>query len=149
MGYVDKILVEDEIIYFRAKKAWILLIFIIIFMIFGSWISSNIDTYSLVITIVFFIFLIFRVILAFISTEFALTNRRIIGKRGFILRNTFEINLKQLESISISQPLIGRIFGFGNITIVGIGGTKEEFKAIMNPYELQKQFNSLVSKISK
>ena len=149
MGYVDKILIEDEIIHFRAKKAWMALILIIIFMIFMVWLVSKIDTFSFVITLVLLMLLIFRVILAFISTELVLTNRRIIGKRGFILRNAIEFNLNQLESISISQPLLGRIIGFGNITIVGIGGTKEVFKAIMNPYELQKQFNNLVSKTSK
>ena len=113
------------------------------------WFVSKIDTFSFVITLVFFILLIFRVILAFISTELVLTNRRIIGKREFILRNAIEFNLNQLESISISQPLLGRIFGFGNITIVGIGGTKEVFKAIMNPMELRKQVNSQISKLSK
>ena len=165
MGYIENNIIEDETIIYKAKKAWIMLYIVLSFMIFCTFLFSRFYSFlnsveyrwileffnlSIIAVIIFFYsYIIFRLILPFITFEFALTNRRFIGKRGFILRKTIEINLTQLESISVSQPIIGRLFRFGNITIVGTGGTKEEFKAILNPYELQKEFNNLASKSSK
>lgn len=148
MGYVDKILIQNEVVHFRAKKAWLALTFTALLMTLFLIIYKLTSTVGFVLLLFFFLFLIFKAIIAFVSAELAVTNKRIIGKKGVILRNTMEMRLKQIESISVSQPLIGRIFGYGTIKIVGTGGTKEEFKAIMNPYELQRQYNNLISKIS-
>ncbi len=87
--------------------------------------------------------------LVILTTEFALTNRRIIAKKGIIRQHSMEILLDKVESITISQPLDGRIFGFGTVTVIGSGGTQELFKSISNPMELRKQVNSQISKLSK
>ncbi|MBY0429010.1 MAG: PH domain-containing protein, partial [Alphaproteobacteria bacterium] len=39
--------------------------------------------------------------LRFISTELAITNRRVIAKTGFISRNTFEVMLNRVEGANI------------------------------------------------
>jgi len=149
MGYIEKNLIDDEAVIYEAETAWTALILPIIAMIFLIWASSKVHTLLVVFTIFSFIYLIIRAKIRIMTTEFALTNRRIITKKGFINRNTMEIHLKQLESISVSQPLDGRIFRFGTVTVVGTGGTREEFKSISNPFELQKQVNNQTSKSSK
>ncbi len=53
--------------------------------------------------------------------EQGLTNKRVISKRGIISRNTAEMRLSAIESISIRQGIIGRIFGFGQVVITGRG----------------------------
>ena len=149
MGYIEKNLIDDEAVIYRAKMAFAYLILPIILMILLIWLSSKIHTIAIVFSVLYCGYLLARAILIIITTEFALTNRRIIAKKGFINRNTMEIHLKQLESISVSQRLDGRIFRFGTVTVVGTGGTREKFKSISNPFELQKQVNNQVSKLSK
>ena len=149
MGYIEKNLIDDETIIYRAKIAWAVLFIPLLLTIVLIRIISNMHTIIVVITVAYCIYLITRSILTIITTEFALTNRRIIAKKGFIKRNTMEIHLKQLESMSVSQPLNGRFFGFGTVTVVGTGGTREQFKSILNPFVLQKQVNRQVSKLSK
>ena len=56
------------------------------------------------------------------------TNRRIIIKTGFIARNTFEMNLSKIESVNVDQSFMGRILGYGSMTIIGTGGTREAFQ---------------------
>ena len=149
MGYVERSLLEGEVIIYRAKISWAAffrLIFPIIIMI---WLSSTISDFFVLLTVVFVIFMIIRILLAIITTEFALTDRRIIAKRGIIQRHSMEILLSKVESIAISQPLDGRIFGFGTVTVIGSGGTKEFFKSISNPLELKKQINNQISRLSK
>lgn len=72
--------------------------------------------------------------------EFAITNKRVIIKAGFITRKTIELNLSKIECVNVDQSLLGRIFGYGNIQIIGTGGTKETFVDIKNPLKFRKIF---------
>ena len=56
-----------------------------------------------VIGIVFIVFAILNVM----TTELALTNKRVIAKFGFIRRQTIEININRIESISVNQGFWG------------------------------------------
>lgn len=53
---------------------------------------------------------------------------------------TFELNLSKIESVNVDQTIMGRIFGYGSITIIGTGGTKESFPNIQKPLKFRKQF---------
>ena len=45
----------------------------------------------------------------YLTTEFALTDRRIIAKTGLVRRVSLELLLQKVESIGVSQPLMGRL----------------------------------------
>ncbi|MDO9301807.1 MAG: PH domain-containing protein, partial [Anaerolineales bacterium] len=79
-----------------------------------------------------------------LTTEFAITNKRIIAKRGYIHQNTLEMLLPKVESINVYQNIMGRIFDFGTVTIIGTGGTKESFKAIIAPVTVKKKINQII-----
>ncbi len=67
------------------------------------------------------------------TSEFAVTNRRVIIKVGLVSRRTVELNLEKVESIGVEQTILGRILGYGTIVVVGTGGTKEPFLRIADP----------------
>jgi hypothetical protein len=50
---------------------------------------------------------------------------------------------EKIESVNVDQTVLGRIFGFGSITIIGIGGTREVFVNIRKPLEFRKRFQEL------
>ncbi len=54
-------------------------------------------------------------------TEFAITDRRVISKRGFIMRNTAEMNMDKVESVKVEQSVLGRLLDYGTVTVVGTG----------------------------
>ena len=71
------------------------------------------------------------------TTEMAVTDRRIIYKRGFIRRHTIEMHLDKVESVDVDQSILGRIFGFGDILIRGVGVGIEPLKNIGSPIEFR------------
>src|SRR5450631_496505 len=71
------------------------------------------------------------------TTEIAVTDRRIILKRGFIRRATLEMNLQKVESVDVDQTLLGRLFDFGSVTIRGTGSTFETLSMIDSPLKLR------------
>jgi len=56
-----------------------------------------------------------------VTTEIAVTNTRLIYKRGLIARSVGEMNIDRIESISVHQSFWGRIFNFGQLLIRGMG----------------------------
>ena len=72
------------------------------------------------------------------SSEFAVTNRRVMIKVGLVRRRTLELNLSKVESIEVEQTFWGRLFGYGEIEVIGTGGTRERFAQISAPLEFRK-----------
>jgi uncharacterized membrane protein YdbT with pleckstrin-like domain len=71
------------------------------------------------------------------TTEIAVTDRRVILKRGLIRRHTVEMNMQKVESVDVDQTLIGRLFDYGNVTIRGTGSSFEKLSMIDAPLKLR------------
>ena len=67
------------------------------------------------------------------TTETDVTNLRVVHKTGFISRKTFEMSLDKVESVDVTQSVWGRLFDFGNVTIMGVGEGKETIRTIASP----------------
>ena len=72
------------------------------------------------------------------TSEFAVTNKRVIMKVGLIRRTSVEIVLNKIESIKVDQGIAGRIFDYGSIAIVGTGGTHDPFHRIAAPLQFRR-----------
>jgi len=79
------------------------------------------------------------------TSEFAVTNKRIVIKLGLISRRTIEMNLSKVESVIVDQSILGRLLGYGTIIVVGSGGTKEPFHCITDPMTFRRKFQEAVS----
>ena len=68
-----------------------------------------------------------------LTTETDVTNRRVVHKTGFINRHTFEIALDKIESVDVEQSIAGRIFNYGDVTIMGVGEGRQTISTIASP----------------
>jgi len=80
------------------------------------------------------------VYLQYISTELAFTNKRVIAKFGFISRQTVELNIQKVESLQVTQGILGRIFNFGTIVISGAGNPQAPIPGISDPMAFRRSF---------
>jgi uncharacterized membrane protein YdbT with pleckstrin-like domain len=79
------------------------------------------------------------------TTELVITNRRIIAKVGLVSRHTIEINLSKVESISVSQSILGRLLNYGDLEIVGTGGTREPILYISEPLMFRRKYDEILN----
>lgn len=144
MSYVDSQLVPGEVVKYRAHLHKIM--FFWVYVLCGLTLVSvvlwmaNPDLWplALIAGVVTAVSVIWARI-EYSSSEFAVTDRRVIVKVGFIQRRTVETLLTKVEGIGVDQGLWGRLLGFGTITVTGTGGTDEAFHRIAAPLELRKQ----------
>ncbi len=70
-------------------------------------------------------------------TEIAVTNRRVIYKTGLVRRQTNEMNMDKVESVQVDQSILGRMFDYGNVKILGTGEGFETLRTIASPLKLR------------
>lgn len=99
----------------------------------------------------FFIFAVAAIIafawaqVIYSTSEFAVTNKRVVIKVGWLNRRTVETMLSKVEGIGVDQSILGRLLNYGSIVVTGTGGTQERFKNISDPFEFRRQVQAQVS----
>lgn len=151
MGYVGKHLLEGEKVVYRARLHRIIFLPPLVLAVLGLVVAVLVNIYLKnreAAGIVGAAFLIVAILVAFpryiryATSEFAVTNKRVIVKVGLIYRDTLELVLAKVETIGVDQTVLGRIFNYGTITVTGTGGTKEPFRDIARPIEFREQVQS-------
>ena len=118
--YVNNHLIRDEHVEYETDFHWI--IFISLGALFTLFLKPIIEKWT---------------------SEFAITNKRVVIKTGLISRKTIEMNLQKIESVNVDQSILGRILGYGDLHLIGTGGTRETFRKIRKPIVFRKRFQEL------
>lgn len=132
MNFIKQTITENEVILKEIKLHWM--------------IKANIFLCLLLFFLIIPIFFAISLFVKLISTEQAITSKRIIVKTGLISRKTEEMILSKIETVEIEQTIMGRIFGFGTVRITGIGNSILLFKNIDNPLEIKKVIEEIIYK---
>lgn len=126
MGYVESNLLPGESVQYSAKLHW----------------AMYMPHVALMVVAVGFLTILIPIIRQF-TTEMVATDKRVIAKEGFISRRTLEMNLHKIETIGVDQSIFGRMLGYGTVSVVGTGGTKEAFNWVANPLGFRKAVQGL------
>jgi len=143
MSYVESNLLSGERIVHSAKIHWFIYVpggFLAVLAIY-FWATGHEDG-TIMIGIFAFPFAIVLLIKAWIeqvTTELAVTSKRVVAKVGLIRRNTIELNHSKVESFNVDQSILGRIFGFGTIVVNGTGGGKTPIPNIDSPLQFRRE----------
>ena len=97
------------------------------------------DVFSGVIaSIVAFIGYLPIALIAYFGSEFGVSGKRVISKKGIISRNASEMNLSSIESVNVDQSIVGRMLNYGSLKISGRGTTTVDFDGIDDPIKVRK-----------
>ena len=89
-------------------------------------------------TAVFGIYLLISAFIKRHTTELVITDKRVISKKGWIVRKSSEIHRSKVEGVEVNQGLIGRIMGYGTVVVRGTGVGLAPMKDIDDPLELRR-----------
>ena len=131
-SYLEKALTSGEVVKYRASLSAVPYYFNLVALVLApgtlgavfliSWAWYSIDN---------------------ANTDLVITNKRVIAKFGIFRRKTLEMNLAKIESIAVLQGVIGRLFNYGAIIVIGTGGTKEIIPRISKPLEFRREYSEL------
>jgi hypothetical protein len=148
MGYIEKNLMNGENVLYSARLHWIVFLWPVIWFVVSLACFSHSTEAAVFAGRLFALLAILKGIESFITfstSEFGVTNQRVIAKVGFIRRNSIEIFLAKLEAIQVNQSIPGRLLGYGSITVSGTGGTRDAFHNISDPLALKRKIQEQIS----
>ncbi len=76
------------------------------------------------------------------TTELAVTDRRVIYKTGIFQRHSMEMNRSKVETIGVNQSILGRILGYGTVSVRGTGGSFEPIPFIGDPLSFRSHITA-------
>lgn len=144
MSYIDSNLLIDEKVLYRAKRHWMIFKWPAIWLalsLFGFSFSSGFGTLLLV----FGVAVSVEKLLNYLNSEFALTNKRLIMKMGFIKRQSVDVLLTKVQGLHVKQGVFGNMFNYGTVTVTGIGGSPDGFNKVSDPVEFRKKVQEQIS----
>ena len=146
MSYLREVLQPGETVRFHTNVHWFVYLKAIaaflIALVFLIWFALS-DPSSPVLLVVALVFALIGAVLFVpawlrrLGTEVVVTDRRVIYKTGLIRRRSIEINMDKVESVDVDQSILGRLFGYGSITIHGTGESIEPLWGIAHPIEFR------------
>ena len=147
MSYVERVLQPGEQVRHISSIHWIVywpgvavaIVAIVIFWFSESRLLPKVWQYSAYALAIVAAVLIVKEMYEWMITEIAVTNRRIIYKKGLVRLHTNEMNMDKVESVQVSQSVFGRMFDFGTVKILGTG---EGFEALQNSGLSQSPFET-------
>ena len=147
MGFAGKHLLPDERVVYCARPHWVifarpialLVVSLVALIAFDR--SAQLRPYwpAAAAPGVLALLLALAPLIRYITSEYLVTNHRVLISVGLIQRQSLETLLSKVETIGVSQNLTGRMLGFGTITVIGTGGTREAFSTLADPFEFRRQ----------
>ena len=133
MSYIEGQLITGEKIVYQGKTS-----------LLASWFLILLG----VVTIPFFIGFLFLLVVfvRYFTTELAFTNKRVIAKFGLISRRTVELKLNKIESVQVTQGVIGRILNYGTLIIGGAGNPQAPIPGISNQWLSKNLYKNILTR---
>jgi uncharacterized membrane protein YdbT with pleckstrin-like domain len=165
MSYIEATLVPGESVVYQTRLHWIvmlrhILLALLLFAVSAALLaylhhrpqlgntSEHVTEGAAVALLVFGLVAIVMGAVRRNATEMAVTSRRVVVKQGLMNRKTIEMLLNKIETIEVSEPVVGRMLGYGSITIIGTGGTSEPFHKIAHPLQFRSEVQQQLEKLS-
>lgn len=125
MDYIEKSLAPNEQIVVRGswpKIYWI-----------GAWAALIFLGIA-----IFGIFIFLRAWAIMSTTRFAVTDQRVVLKRGWLNTKTAELAVESVEGVHLTQSLWGKLFGYGHIVVTGTGDARIVFPPMAHPVAFRR-----------
>jgi uncharacterized membrane protein YdbT with pleckstrin-like domain len=125
MSYVASVLIPGETIEYESRISWVGYIPGIVLLI--------IPPLGVVLLLLQWI--------RRVTTETAITNRRLIFKTGFVSRTAIDVERGRIETVALKQSVFGRILNYGTVTVHGTGIGEIVLSGMDEPVELRRRLS--------
>ena len=154
MSYVQRVLQPGEQVRRISSIHWIVYwpgVVVALLAVVAYWLSETrllpeIWRYTAYALALVAVVLLIKQWLQLWVTEIAVTDRRVIYKKGLVRRQTNEMNMDKVESVQIDQSILGRMLNYGDVTILGTGEGFETLRTIASPIELRNSITGATHK---
>ena len=159
MSYIRQSLLKNEQVLFETRPHWIVFSSAVWLFVFTCCVWVALDyvgfsrdrnhQYSIFMWIVWLSFAataiqFIRMWIFHQFSDYGVTNKRVIMKMGWVSRDAFEIFLERIEGTRVDQSILGRVFNYGTLIVIGTGGTHDAFPFVPNILQFRHQLQEAI-----
>ena len=111
MGFVERNLLPNEQVTYRATLHWIIYLVPVSVLLAALALALALNGVAGMVVGALGLLLLIPPWIKSSSSEFAITNKRVVIKVGLIRRHSLELLLQKVEGIGVDQGIVGRILG--------------------------------------
>ena len=136
----------DSNIVYQARLHWILFFWPCALLCLAGFLDMKIEQLHDVAIFMAVFALIWGAIywMTYHFSSLTIKKSQIILCTGFLVRKTIDIPLSKIESIDISQSIIGSIFHYGTLVITGTGGSRQMINYLNRPLTCRRYIEQLL-----
>lgn len=146
MGYIQSNLQPGEEIKYRANLHLFLFLQPVVLLLLGWWLygsEAGVLNYGGIFLLIIGVISLVQRIMVKIGSEYVVTNKRVVLKTGVVSRKAVDLVLAKCEGLHIKQSVLGRIFGYGTITVT-TGGATSSYPFIAKPLDFRREINTQI-----
>ena len=133
MGYLEQnVLGSSEVVKIRPVKNSLSLTFRWIWGVLGCWLLF-IPTIQAI-----------KATVKFKTTEFLVTDKRVMEKYGWLSTHTDEIQLEKIENITVTYSFWGKLLNYGTVRFQGANRNNVTFTWVKDAESIKKQINEIL-----
>ncbi|MBI2845569.1 MAG: PH domain-containing protein [Chloroflexi bacterium] len=128
MGYLERLLGENEAVVFKTRQHWIVIIGSVLFnsllflIILGAAVSlTGLTQNWSILLLLFLIYPGWKLILDIANwwnEVYVVTNRRVIQLEGIFNKHSIDSSLEKVNDVVLDQSVLGRLLDYGRIEIL-------------------------------
>lgn len=151
MGYIEQSLGANEVVHYRAHLPFILrafgwLILLLTLVAAGMLYLRELPLIAAAAGATGGI-LFLAVMIPVWTTEIAITNHRLIYKRGLFSRAAADLQLRAIEQVGLQQGVFARLLNMGRVQVHGTGVDDVHLPAIADPVALQRSIQEAMGTV--
>jgi len=149
VGYIQQSLARDEHVLYRAHFHWLYRAaawgLLLIFLIAALSLYQRDQLWIAVAPVCLGVVLFLAIMIPIWAQQIAVTENRLIYRRGLIRRSTEELQLSAIEEVRVEQSILGRLLGFGRLTVSGTGVEDLRLPALAEPVKLRQMIQEAIT----
>jgi len=159
MGFIEDNLMKDEHVNYEAQLHpivfWepiaifivgLLCLFIPFERVDNPWLVDHAWLVRVLLMLLLWVIAIIRAIEVHGGKRYVVTNRRLIFKRGIIRRRSHELLLRKCEGVQTEQSIMGRILGYGSVTVT-TGEVTNPYAYTREPMRFSAMINQMIDSL--
>lgn len=152
MSYIEKNLMNGEQIVARAQLhavvyVWPVALAVASLVVMGLAAFVDQSAYPLTVGGAMLVAAILWAVMIHDNRKYVLTNKRLIEKVGIVRRESREILLRKCEGVQITQSILGRILGYGTVTVSTTGEAVNDYRYIKDPIRFSTLINQQIDQL--
>jgi membrane protein YdbS with pleckstrin-like domain len=119
--------------------------FVGFYILVGFWLPGPLQLFNVLIVIMAMI----GTAVTYLKIRFSkliVTDRNIKAEIGFFTKQVMNIPIEKVESVRLSRGPLGQMLNYGDIIIVGTGGSEEKIRQIENAEEVEAAVRKAIRK---